>query len=279
MKTILKFKNLNYIAIPLLFFLYSCEDVIEVDLDTGEPTLVIDAEILWKKGTDGSNQTIRISRMTDYYNPTPPKVSNALVYIKNSHGDQFVFNETEEAGLYRCDHFIPELNEHYTLEVTVEEQTFTASERLIPVPEINRVEQAYDEGLSGDKSFEVSIFYDDPENQTNFYLTDFKTQVLEYPEYVLSDDDFYNGNEIEDSFSDDDLEAGDVIHITHRGISEQFFNYMNLILETTNSNPFATPPANIRGNIVSANSSDDFALGYFRLSEVNQLAYSLEEAN
>ena len=277
MKTIIKLKKLKYVGILVLLFLCSCEDVIDVDLETGDSTIVIDAEILWKKGTDGSLQTIRISRMTDYYNPEPPKVSGAQVYIEDSNGDLFTFNESSQSGLYICDNFISQLNESYTLNVTLEDQTFTASEKLMPVPEINRVEQDYVKGFSGDENFEVSIFYDDSENQANFYLTDFKANVLQYPEYILTDDDFYNGNEIENNFSNEDLVVGDTIEIMHRGVSEQFYNYMNLVLETTSSNPFSTPPANIRGNIINQNSPDEYALGYFRLCEANHLLYILEE--
>ncbi|WP_274185131.1 DUF4249 domain-containing protein [Flavivirga sp. 57AJ16] len=270
-------KYLKYIGVFFLFFLSSCEEVIDVDLETGDSTIVIDAEILWEKGTDGNLQTIRISRMTDYYNPEPPKVSGAQVYIENSRGDLFTFNESDETGVYVCDHFLPQLNNTYTLEVTVGDHVFSASETLIPVPEINRVEQDYVNGFSGDKNFEVSIFYNDPENQTNFYLTHFKAQVLQYPEYILADDDFFNGNEIENNFSDEDLEVGDTVEIIHRGVSEQFYNYMNLVLETTSSNPFATPPANIRGNIINQNNPEEYVLGYFRLCEANHLLYNLEE--
>lgn len=276
MKTIIKLKKLKYIGVLVLLSLSSCEDVIDVNLETGDATLVIDAEILWKKGTDGSVQTIRISRMADYYNPEPPKVSGAQVYVSNSNGDVFTFNESDQEGLYICNDFIPQLNETYTLEVTTGDQTFTASETLMPVTEINRLEQDYIQGFS-EKNFQVSIFYYDPENQTNFYLTDFKVDILQYPEYILTDDDFYNGNEIEDSFSDEDLEPGDFVEITHRGVSGQFFNYMHLVLETTSPNPFATPPANIRGNIINQNNSDEYALGYFRLCEANHLFYTLEE--
>ncbi|WP_375586880.1 DUF4249 domain-containing protein [Flagellimonas aurea] len=277
MKTIINLKELKYIGILFLLHLCSCEDVIDVDLKTGDAALVIDAEILWEKGTAGSVQTIRISRMTDYYNPGPPQVSGAQVHIENGGGDLFTFLESNQEGVYICSDFIPRLNETYTLHVTVGSQTFMASETLMPVPEINRVEQGYVEGFSGDTNFEVSIFYDDPDNQTNFYLTDFSVPILQYPEYILTDDDFYNGNEIKNDFSDEDLEAGDTIAVIHRGISEPFYNYMNLVLETTSSNPFATPPATIRGNIINQTDPNDYALGYFRLCEANYLSYTLKD--
>ena len=253
----------------------SCEDVIDVDLDSSSERLVIDAEILWKKQTDGTQQEIKLSRLTNYYETETIKVSDAQVLIKNSAGESFIFQESEEEGTYKCTDFLPQLLETYTLEIVVDEELYTATETLIPVPEINRIEQDDEGGFLGDE-IEVSFFYNDPVDETNFYLTDIRTTFLPLPEYNLTDDDFYNGNEIEDSFSDEDLEVGDDIRITFRGISASFYNYMNLILETTSGNPFSTPPANIRGNIINQTQTENYALGYFRLSEGHQFTYTVE---
>jgi len=253
----------------------SCEDVIDVDLDSSSERLVIDAEILWKKQTDGTQQEIKLSRLTNYYETETIKVSDAQVLIKNSAGESFIFQESEEEGTYKCTDFLPQLLETYTLEIVVDEELYTATEMLMPVPEINRIEQDDEGGFLGDE-IEVSFFYNDPIDETNFYLTDIRTTFLPLPEYNLTDDDFYNGNEIEDSFSDEDLEVGDDIRITFRGISASFYNYMNLILETTSGNPFSTPPANIRGNIINQTQTENYALGYFLLSEGHQFTYTVE---
>ncbi len=256
------------------FSLFSCEDVIQADLDTGEAKIVIDAEILWQKGTDGATQTIKISRMTAYYNPETPKVSGAQVYIENSTGSQFSFPETAP-GIYSCTDFVPVLNETYTLHVLADGQNYTASEKLIPVPQINRLEQTISTGF-GDDQQEVAIYYSDPANETNYYLTSFVTSILPYPEYELNDDKLTDGNESKSDFSHEDLKPGDTVEITLRGLSRQFYNYMNLILEAADSNPFSTPPANIRGNILNQDNSSSPALGYFRLCESDYRSYTLE---
>lgn len=266
--------NTNFLFLSLftLMTLSSCEDVVDVDLDTGQSTIVIDAEILWQRGTDGSLQTITISKMTDYYTQEVPKVTGAEVFIENHNGDRFEFQDIGN-GTYRCSNFIPELNTSYTLRVAAEDHIYTATETMKSVPEILDVVQTVEQGFSGDDEIEVEFTYQDPENETNFYLSDFATNILFYPEYVLTDDDLFNGNIIKNEFSDEDLKTGDTVKITHRGISEQFYNYMNLILETTSGNPFATPPGNIRGNILNENSQGDYALGYFRLSQSEKFTH------
>ncbi|MEP7095207.1 MAG: DUF4249 family protein [Flavobacterium sp.] len=270
------FKSKVLALFSLLFVLLfsSCEDVVNLDLETGEAKIVIDAEIIWKKGTSGNEQTIKISKMASYYSTVTPKVSGAQVRVENSDGTVFTFNETQP-GLYVCTDFIPVLNMDYTLHVQAEGQSFTAVEKLMPVTPIKRVEQGL--VLEGDKDLiELTFYYDDPANEVNYNLSDFKSDFLLYPEYNLMDDDFFNGNEINIRFSHEDMKAGNVVDITNRGISGNFYNYMNLILEASNANPFATPPANIRGNIVNANDATNFALGYFRLCEADKVSYTVK---
>lgn len=261
-----------FLSLFVLFTLSSCEDVVDVELETGQSVVVIDAEILWQRGTDGSQQYIIISKMADYYNQEVPKVKGAEVIVENHNGERFEFKDIGN-GVYECSNFIPELNTSYTLMVTIEENVYTATEMMKSVPEILNVVQTVDQGFSGEDEIEVQFTFQDPEDESNFYLSDFETNILFYPEYVLTDDDFYNGNIIKNDFSDEDLKVGDTVKITHRGISEQFYNYMNLILESTSGNPFATPPANVRGNILNKNSEGKHALGYFRLSQSEELTH------
>lgn len=267
----------NYILLfsfSILF--YSCEDVIEVDVKPGDNRLVIDAEILWNTENSGNTQHIYVSRLTNYYETKTTKVSHAEVQISNTTGEVFNFIETEEAGTYQCNDFIPKLGESYQLEVLVDQEVYTASETLVSTPEIIRIEQGAKGGLAEDQ-YEVIFYFNDPIEEENYYLEDFQTDFLIYPEYGISKDEFFNGNEIDFSFSNEDLEVGNTVNTRFRGISEQFYHYMSLILESYGANPFGTPPANIRGNIINKTNEDNYALGYFRLSQVREFSYTIEE--
>lgn len=255
--------------------LTSCEDTVDIDLDTDEPRLVIDAGIAWIKGTDGSRQTVKLSTTTDYYTADIPPVSNAVVSIANSNGTRFDFEETPGTGIYVCTDFIPAIGETYELTVTVNEQTYTASEQLMSVPEITRIEQDSEAGFEGDE-IEVTFYYQDNGEEDNHYMARFDADVLVRPEYDIEDDKFTQGNEMNESFSHEDLEVGDSIGISLNGISERFDNYMSLILEAADGGPFGTPPANVRGNIINTTDEADYAYGYFRLSEVDTTLYVVE---
>jgi hypothetical protein len=269
----LQSKALAFLSLLSVLFFSSCEDVVKLDLETGPTKLVVDAEIIWQKGTTGNVQTIKVSKTAPYYNNTTPKVSGAQVKVENSNGDVFTFNETEP-GSYVCNNFVPVINMEYTLSVTAEGQSFKAVEKLTSVTPIDRVEQEIHKDAVGDEFIEIVFYYKDPINQANYYLTDFKSDFLLYPEYSLSDDQFYDGNEVNIRFTDEDkIQPGKTIDITHRGVSKNFSNYMSLILEIYGGSPFSIPPGNIRGNIVNTTDPNNFAFGYFRLCEADKVSY------
>lgn len=268
----LKSKAFTLFSLLFVLLFLSCDKVVELDLENGDPKIVIDAEIIWEKGTSGNQQSIKITRMAPYYSPTTPKVSGAQVRVENSDGVVFTFNESEP-GLYVCTNFVPAINMEYKLFVTVDGQTLTATEKLIAVPPVERIDQEFMPDISGPDLIVVSFYYKDPADQANYYLTDYKSKLSAFPEYTSTSDEFVNGNEIVEKFSDADLKPGIVLDITHRGVSKNFYNYMNLILEVTNSNPFAATPGNIRGNIINTTNVDNFVLGYFRVCEANKINY------
>ena len=269
------FRNRILTLLSFLFVLTfsSCEETVTLDLETGATKLVVDAEIIWLKGTTGSEQTVKISKTAPYYNNTTPKVSGAQVRIENSNGDVFTFNETEP-GFYVCTNFVPVIDMNYTLYVTAEGQSFTATEKLTSVTPIDKVEQKIVPDFGGEDVIELTFYYKDPADQVNFYLTDYQSDFLIFPEYELTDDELFNGNEISTRFEDDDkIKPGKTVNITHRGISKNFYNYMKLILEIYGGSPFSIPPGNIRGNIVNTTDSNNFAFGYFRLCEADKVSY------
>jgi len=89
---------------------------------------------------------------------------------------------------------------------------------------INRIESILTSCFSGD-NIEVAFYYDDPENETNLYLTEFTTDVLPHPEYELTDDGFFDGNEIRNEIIEEEFSPGVAVAITLRGVSAQFYNY------------------------------------------------------
>lgn len=270
-----KSKAAALFSIIFIMFFSACEDVVNLDLEAGNTKMVIDAEIIWVKGTVGNEQVIKISKTAPYYNNNTPKVSGAHVRIENSNGDSYTFSETEP-GLYVCTNFVPVLNMEYVLFVEAEGQSFTAVEKLTSVAPIDKVEQRIITDFDGKDAIELTFYYQDPTDEVNYYLTDYKSGFLLYPEYELTDDELFNGNQVSTQFYDQDMKTGSTVEIIHRGVSKNFYNYMNLILEIYGGNPFSVPPGTIRGNIVNTSDSNNFAFGYFRLCEAGKVSYQIK---
>lgn len=270
---------LKYLLILTICIGYtSCEEVIHVDLDNNTPKLVIDASIKWQKGTTGNEQTIYLTTTGDYYSNTVPVVSGANVTITDENGTVFNFIEVPNTGKYVCSNFNPVLNRSYTLFVSHNGSSFTATDKLYAVPNITSVEQRNNAGFTGNQIELKYNFLDNP-NETNFYLEHYEVPFRPYPLYGVFNDEFTNGNPMFSLIFGQDIATGQTIKFTLHGISQRYFNYMNILIGISgglSNGPFSTPPATVRGNIVNTTNPDEYALGYFRLSEVDVSNYTVQ---
>ena len=269
----------KYISlIVFTLFLLSCEEVVNVDLDTASPRLVVDAAINWQKGTTEAEQKIILSTTTSFYSNVIPIVSGATVSVKSSDDLIYIFNEVSNTGEYKCIDFKPIIGETYTLTVIYNGETYTATETMQSVTAIDEIKPKNDGGFSG-KDYGIEVYFKDPIAE-NFYMVKFMPEIYKSPRFRVIGDKFTNGNQKSWRFSDEDLKQGTRIDITHYGISEAYYNYMNKIISIASSSaggsPFQTPPATVRGNIVNSTDAANYALGYFSLSEVDVTSYVIQ---
>ena len=269
-------KKLIYIV--LLVFAYSCEDVIDLELPTSEPKLVIDASIDWLKDTSGNEQTIKLSLTAPFFDVEIPPANDASVTITDSNNTIFNFVEEENTGIYVNNTFIPEINGEYNLTVIYNGETYVGTETLKPVSEITRVEQNLEGGFSGEET-EIKAFFNDPGDEENYYFFEFTPSLPVTPTLDTFKDEFVNGNEIFGLYIEEDLGPGQSVIIRNYGVSERFYEFMFILLQQIDDGgggPFETQPATVRGNCINQTNPDNFPLGYFRLSEVDEYVYTVE---
>jgi hypothetical protein len=272
-------KKITTILLLIGIMLASCETPIGLDLQEGTPKLVVDASINWQKGTPGNEQMIKLTTTGNYFAYQVPVVSGATVSVQNTSGTTFDFLETPGTGEYVCDTFIPAIGETYTLTVLYNGQTLTASETMIAVPPIDKVEQEISAGIGSDQDrIDIKTFFTDPGNTNDFYLTRVQTSINAIPQYRPFDDEFFQGNQIFDLYINPDLKPGNILDIRLSGISERYFNYMTILasIAGTNGGPFATPPATLKGNVLNTTHPDDLILGYFSVSEIDKRVYVVQ---
>ena len=261
------------LIILLSLLLVSCEDIIEINLNTVEPRLVIDASLNWVKGTDGRNQSIKLSLTAPFFDETVPPATGAAVTVTDSNNNTFNFIEEGSTGVYNNYTFIPAINETYNLIINYNNEIYTATETLIPVVPIEFIEQKNDGGFAGDE-IEIKAFYSDPLNINNFYLFEFIVASRNSKDIEVYDDEFTDGNQIFAFHSNENLKTDEELLIINSGISERYYEFMNILLQQTDDqsgDPFQTQPATVRGNCINQTNPKNFPFGYFRASEADKL--------
>lgn len=262
-----------FVMILCFGILASCEDVIDVELDEAPPRLVVEANInIWEDGTTSS--LVRLTTTAAFFDNNVPFVTEAIVTVTDENGIVYAFNYSEN-GFYLSD-LSPELNVDYTLQIVYKEQTYSATEKLSSVSPLEYIEQRNDGGFTGE-DIELKAFFTDPSGEDNFYFFEGLSErgdVLD-----VYSDEFFDGNRIFGYYLVEDLAAGDSVQFNLYGINEAFHNFMFVLLQQTSNQgggPFETQPATVRGNIINETNSDNFPLGYFRVSEVSTLNYTVQ---
>ena len=282
-------KFIKSILFLALISFASCEDVIDVEVPNAATRLIIEASLDWQKGTSGNNQTIKLSTSTPYFDTTiNTAVLGASVKVTNTDsGAEYVFADQND-GNYSISNFVPVIDNTYDLEVIYNNEVYTASETMTSVSEINRAEQSLEGGFDDD-ILDVSFFWDDPEDEENFYIIKFIENDALFLDFEWRTDEFTNGNEMEEFFEryndeDEDDEnsgefmSGDIVSFSLYGVSERYYNYMDLLLDLyyAGGDPFGSTPAEIKGNCINTVNPDNYAFGFFKLSEFDTLVYTFE---
>ncbi len=257
---------------------YTCEDVIDVDLNEAEPRLVIEASINWLKNTTGNQQSIKLSLSAPFFDDATPPANGATVQITDTNNNTFNFIEEADTGIYRNNNFIPVIDGVYNLTINYNGEIYTASETLKSVVPIEFVEQNNEGGFTGE-DIELKTYFTDPPDIDNFYFFEYISDIPVVPTLDVLDDEFIDGNQIFAYYTEEDLESGDEVIMRHFGVSEQYYEFMFILLQQGSEQgggPFETQPATVRGNCINTTNSDNYPFGYFRLSEFVELVYVVD---
>ncbi len=260
-----------------LTLFFSCQDVIEVEVPTAEPKLVIEASMNWFDGTIGNEQEIKLSLTAPFFDNMVPPANGATVSVSDSSGNVFNFIEEGNTGIYKTSTFIPAIDEVYNLTISYNNETYTATETLKSTVPFDFIDQKDDGGFGGDE-IEIKAFFTDPGNEDNYYFFELESPREINPVIDAAEDEFFDGNQIFAFYSNEDLEPGDELIIKILGSSRQFYEYIFLLLQQgePDGGPFQTQPATVRGNCTNETNPKNFPLGYFRASQGFEIMYTVE---
>lgn len=277
----------NYIKSIIALFtiiLTGCTDVIDIDVQTDTLRLVVEASLDWEKGTTGNDQEITLRTSTPFFDTQSTNVTGAEVTVtNNATGEVFRFTDQND-GTYTTSAFQPQLFATYTLEIVYNGERYVAEDTMNPVPNITEIYQDTEDGFD-DETIELHIVFTDFEDEGDNYLFKFERPQDLLPTLETGDDEFINGNEVDWWYEIDDdeegdiqpLQPGDVVNITMNGISRAYYNYMDIVIDQIGGvGIFEATPVDVRGNCINTTNPENYAHGYFRVTETNKVSYTVE---
>ena len=267
--------------IILIIIFHSCEKVIDIETEFDDKRLVIDANISKHRDSIDGIASVKLSETIPYFSDQESIVKNASVKIETN---QIVYNLVYNNDKKEYSSIIENINkEEFVLSIIRNENTYISSEKLITTPKIKSVIFGDRKSLNKDE-VELRVTFIDPPEKGNYYLWKFGPKKSGKYDYLPALDKYINGNEFTFSFFIDKteyLQNSDFINIEINGISENYYNYLNILTSQAgaqNGRPFSTSSSIIRGNISNLVSEEKFPLGYFRVYEFDYFRLSKDDA-
>lgn len=289
-------KNL-YIILLSAFALTSCEEVIDLNLDTAPKKLVIDAALDWKKGETKAYPIVDISYTEAYFGEThSPAIDNAVVKIVSGtqtysltlwDGTTTItfdnLNELKGGSRYVFPAGItPELGKDYELIVELDGQTYTAKDKMLEAPIVpsDRIVQKENGGFLKDRK-EVRFYFDGiNDGVANAYLLKLSQSNISKTVYGTLDDNYIANNKfffiMAGVDNDEKLNKGDVVNVILYRIHPQYKEFVQMLVRLSEGqNPFTIPTRPI-GNIVNTTNKRENPLGAFRVAQYTTLQYTVK---
>lgn len=249
--------NIFFIAISLFFF-SSCEDVIELELNTTEPRLVIEGTL------DAGNQvaTVLISQTNDFYDEPPiSTVSDAVVSLQGESGKVYPLEETE-AGTYMANNIESNIGELFTITIDISGETYKASTRVphpVSLEEIEKLESFNNPlGNFGNGTIRLAANWNDPKNIQNYYrIRAYVNEEFQSGVYTVLSDEFTGDGGPQSIPIRYQFEENTTVSLELLSTDEQYFDYFFQLSSAVGEGLGSATPYNPKGNF-----SKD-ALGYF----------------
>jgi hypothetical protein len=263
-------KKIAFFFLALLS-LTSCKKVIDYDLNTTDPKVIIEAEITDQ--TDGFSvkiaKTVNFSQANNY-----PAVLGATVTVSDNKGESYTLLETKD-GLYTLKGAKGVSGKTYTLKVVAEGKTYTASSTMPKALDLLRVEVNENNfpGAGGgpgskDTSYVyLPVFFDPADVANNYVFFLYVNGKKDKGFDNVFNDNIINGVRNQRPIigsSDFKVTAKDVVTVEMMCVDKGVYDYFYSLSQITSSNNNSATPTNPVSNIKGG------ALGYFSAHTVRK---------
>lgn len=254
----------------LLLFLAGCQEVIEIDLNSSNPQLVVEGAI----SSVDSVTWVRLSKTVNFdENNTFPDVKGAYVAITDSKGfttqlyEEFSFVNEDGAtiletspGYYRAK-LIGLVGESYRLDIIENGKSFSTTTFLNPPVLIDTIKVEDTNGFNPPELPSQYIgcsFYDTP-NVANQYRFIQSINGINDPYIYVGNDQFTDGKYVKAALFGSELGfvKGDTVTIKLQSIDLDNYNYLMALSRLIGGGDGSVSPTNPRSNFTGG------AMGYF----------------
>ena len=271
----------------VLLSIFSCEEVVDIDTPAEPSRLFVDALIRIDTSQAMTTAVVNVGLTSSFFaEPQPAQLDQIIIenpdYVSSGNLDTntIVLEQTSPGqyqGSKQTDFFT---SGELQLRIAYNNQNYLGITRFVPAVPIDSLIQGDGELFSDDET-EILVSFTDNIERDDFYLFDFG-----FSEYLVTEDEFYQGQTFEFSyFYDFNVTTGIELDIEIIGVDEQFYNYMDQLIEQSSGGqgPFQTPVATVRGNIINESEIDNvsdnnnFALGYFAVCQTFTDSITIEQ--
>ncbi|TAG30581.1 MAG: DUF4249 domain-containing protein [Sphingobacteriia bacterium] len=247
-----KIYSILYTAL-LVFALTSCEKIIDLNLNTTAPIIVVDGQVT-NSLTVGSIVKLSYTNKVKSDNSILPLLG-AIVTIQEDNGTVYSLPEVA-SGIYRNLSLVGITGKTYHLKVVTNGNTLTSSSKM-PVM-VNFDSLVVEDFPNFGKTVKVATpFYNDPKGLGNNYnFSIFKNGRLIKDAFAY-DDLFIDGKKVTFpliySRENDEFKKGDIIEVTMNCIDFANYKYWFSFTQSSTGSPLAVPDnpmSNIKGNAI-----------------------------
>jgi Domain of unknown function (DUF4249) len=256
---------LNIFLIASIVFFTSCTKVIDIDLNSSDPQLIVEAKI-----TDDATEKaeVRLNQSVNFdQSSTFPAVKNAFVTLFDQTGNVTDTLKEASAGVYQSSKLTGKVGHTYLLTIKTGSKTFTST-ATIPRKVILTDIEMRAQSLFGNTSYVTIPKFVDPKGIGDNYRFILSVNgKLKKDISVVNDelsDGAPNGRPIFRGAQSDDtkegfLKVGDTVQLEMQCIDKGVYDYFNTLAGGGGGGPGGgTTPANPVSNI-----KGDGVLGYF----------------
>lgn len=254
-----------FITIFITSFFVSCEEVIDISLNSTNPKVVIEADL----DDLSTNQVIKLSRTVDFNLEVPNQpIYDAAVSVLDDRGRLYVFQHAG-AGRYERNNFELREGRTYMLTVEVDGEVYESSAKMANYVNIDSIGVLKDD-IFNETYYSVNLKFNDPINVNNYYKYSVSVNESPFKFSNVFSDKFNDGLFVSHQITDlvNPYEIGDTVVIKRSSVTREVFNFWS---EFQMTNPGSAAPSNPTSNISNG------ALGYFSVSSTKVYGVRIKE--